>query len=845
MFTLRLFVMGLVALVPSDDSKDLMLVLQNASHVGTHPHVPVLVCDPQQSNCRMSDRNEWAEIVQALNLDVSGKGAGLMLKGEEISLLGPIPGELRVQRGRERHWWHKFIGICPTELLQAADVDWVPAIPEFDPSAGVIDESHLNSPSQKQIAALLPLVGVKGVMMSYHYPALREEHRAYVHSLTFKTKGSGVPMRAVRQAAPDVALIELQIKDPKVRIELRSFAGATRYLELAPRPGGRVVDLLLGNLTPLGGMGAPIQNDSILEHFNLYYRLSEVAPDRPKLPHIGDRRVDANRVARELPSVIRLVSRQRGAAGGVDRPVCTKAEFVRSPGQLVASDRGDLTGTAEMAGAMAAESTAISLPEVYRRLLEWVFPSSNTWYRSKFADGKEWKFTPRDDAVVVVSRTGDGAYGKLVERWPPPLIDVRAGDSHLLVLPLAFRWASSRELWNFVIGPGYSGELGFYPAWEDNYGAVRYLYPDRLRLWFGDQVSEARMRRIIIDERNSTIIEQSTPPEYYTVSVPQGEELFEAIREFLKFTEVEIAEPAEVGLGKLAAVASCVDRRCSAWGAEKVQAPGAWEREARGQGVIVAVVDTGAQLTHPSLAPRIAERGNDDWDFADPRDTVPDDLNGHGTHVAGTALAVAPHSMLMPLRINPVDGDDKQFVDAIRYVTERARTDNRRYVLNMSWTLGSDKDTVHKAIQKAVEAGVVAVAAAGNEPHDLIDPQEYPAVYDEVIAVAATYRDDERTFDSNYGEAVDVSAPGWGIRSAWNDGFSCCADGTSMAAAHVSGVAALVRSRYPWLEVVGVREAIQTGSDDIYGANHPRFKGKLGKGLVNATRALDAAPRPN
>ena len=198
-----------------------------------------------------------------------------------------------------------------------------------------------------------------------------------------------------------------------------------------------------------------------------------------------------------------------------------------------------------------------------------------------------------------------------------------------------------------------------------------------------------------------------------------------------------------------------------------IDAAEAWEITRGRSNVIVAIVDTGADLNHPDLAPNILPRGAEDWDFADMAGPVPDDMDGHGTHVAGTVAAVdsaagvigvAHLCRVMPLRVDLTAGKNQNWADAINYVAGQAvARPDRRYVINCSWKMSGDHAGVHNAIINAVGSNVVVVFAAGNADQDIGAPKFYPAIYPEVIAVAALDQRDQRASFSNYGVAVDVS----------------------------------------------------------------------------------------
>ena len=282
-----------------------------------------------------------------------------------------------------------------------------------------------------------------------------------------------------------------------------------------------------------------------------------------------------------------------------------------------------------------------------------------------------------------------------------------------------------------------------------------------------------------------------------------------------------------------------------------IDAPRAWDIETGKRNVIVAVIDTGCDLDHPDLRANILPRGGEDWDFA-ASDNVPWDSGSHGTHVAGTVAArrnsigvvgVAHNAWVMPLRVNLTSGMNQNRADAINYVTDQAirfrRT--RRYVINCSWRMSGDHAGVRNAIKRAVRNNVVVVFAAGNANNNIDVTPQYPAVYPEVIAVAATDQRDIRATFSNFGKKVDVAAPGVNIYSTVPNNTYGFKNGTSMASPHVAGVAALLWSKNPDLTNAEVRKCIEKTTDNI-DAKNPSFAGKLGTGRLNALRALLHVP---
>jgi subtilisin family serine protease len=254
-----------------------------------------------------------------------------------------------------------------------------------------------------------------------------------------------------------------------------------------------------------------------------------------------------------------------------------------------------------------------------------------------------------------------------------------------------------------------------------------------------------------------------------------------------------------------------------------INAPEAWEVTTGNSAVVVAVIDSGIQWDHPDLNANtwinVAERdggaGVDDdgngyvddlrgWDFF-AGDNNPMDENGHGTHVAGTIGAVSNNSRgvagvawqvrLMPLRfLGPDGGYTSDAIKAIEYAVANGAT-----ISNNSWGGGSYSTALYDAIKKAGLKDHLFVAAAGNDGRNTDATPSYPASYDlaNIVSVAAVDKILARATFSNYGaNSVDLGAPGVDIVSTYPSNTYAYASGTSMAAPHVAGVAALLRGHF-------------------------------------------------
>ncbi|MDI3402272.1 S8 family peptidase [Streptomyces cavernicola] len=210
--------------------------------------------------------------------------------------------------------------------------------------------------------------------------------------------------------------------------------------------------------------------------------------------------------------------------------------------------------------------------------------------------------------------------------------------------------------------------------------------------------------------------------------------------------------------------------------------------DAAGEGVTAYVIDTGVRISHKDFEGR-AEHGFDAVD----NDDSADDGNGHGTHVAGT-IAGASHGVAKKAKIVAVrvlddngSGTTEGVVAGIDWVTENHQGPS---VANMSLGGGAD-EALDEAVRKSIAAGVTYGVAAGNESSDA--GQGSPARVKEAITVASSTNTDEQSDFSNFGEIVDIYAPGSDITSTWNtdDEATNTISGTSMATPHVVGAAAV------------------------------------------------------
>ena len=304
------------------------------------------------------------------------------------------------------------------------------------------------------------------------------------------------------------------------------------------------------------------------------------------------------------------------------------------------------------------------------------------------------------------------------------------------------------------------------------------------------------------------------------------------------------------------------------WNLLLIDMPGAWAIEKGDPEVIIAVVDTGFDYTHDDLASQtwvnageIPDNGIDDdnngyiddvngWDFSElPNsdgngksrngDNDPIDESGHGTHVAGIVGAAVDNDLgisgiawnctLMPIRGAGAAGiRDDRSAAAIVYAV-----DNGARVINMSWGGRERSFVLRDAVDYAYARGVLMIAASGNGSEGA---SIFPAGYRKVISVAATEQHKQKFYQSNFGASIDIGAPGNVILSTHINNRYRPLSGTSMATAHVSGVAALIISKRPSLTHQEVRQILLSTTDPI-----TESPGLVGAGNLNAARALMAS----
>ena len=295
-----------------------------------------------------------------------------------------------------------------------------------------------------------------------------------------------------------------------------------------------------------------------------------------------------------------------------------------------------------------------------------------------------------------------------------------------------------------------------------------------------------------------------------------------------------------------------------------IRAPEAWSVTTGSPGVIIAVVDTGVDYTHPDLSaniwknPRESLNGRDDdgngyvddirgWNFV-LKSNDPMDDNGHGTHCAGTIAAVGNNGIgiagtawnvkIMPLKFLNSQGSGyiSDAISAILYANKMGAS-----IISNSWSGTGYSQSLKDAIDAS---SAVVICAAGNSGANSDNNPQYPAAFtsSNIISIAATDYHDRLASFSNYGvNSVDIAAPGVSIYSTSRAGTYQYMSGTSMAVPHVTGVAALIKSKYSSSSATQVKNILLSNTDPI-----SALSGKIATGgRLNAAKALgQISPTP-
>ncbi len=306
----------------------------------------------------------------------------------------------------------------------------------------------------------------------------------------------------------------------------------------------------------------------------------------------------------------------------------------------------------------------------------------------------------------------------------------------------------------------------------------------------------------------------------------------------------------------------------SQWAYPTVNASDAWAITTGSAEIVVAVIDTGADLSHPDLVGNLWQNPNENpgnstdddgngfvndmvgWDFVQ-WNNQPNDQHGHGTHVAGIIGAVGNNSIgiagaawtvrLIILRVGDQSFSTERIINAIDYATDLRENRGIPVVAtNNSYGATSRNPFLEEAVNRSRQAGIAFVAAAGNNGANMdVSSRIHPAAFgvDNIIGTAATTQNDQLWTSSNFGSFVHLGAPGVGIRSTERGGGYGDRQGTSMATPMVTGTLALMAAANPDLDWQGLKHRLLASVDPL-----PALAGRTATGgRLNMGRAVAMA----
>jgi len=404
------------------------------------------------------------------------------------------------------------------------------------------------------------------------------------------------------------------------------------------------------------------------------------------------------------------------------------------------------------------------------------------------------------------------------------------------------------------VDPSLTSALGLQAAAQ-----ARPAYdPGTVTVKFRDSVGRAR-----IDEVAASLGGKVTYVSEFTrglrvISIPAGRDVGQMVNSYRRRADVQYAEPTYLDYPAMTPNDPMYSQQ---WNFPLIHVPRAWNKVGGGSSsIVVCVLDTGVAFEDYSgflVAPDL-----DGATFVSPKDAVdgdthPNDEVGHGTHVTGTiaqrtnnALGVAGVAFnvsIMPVRsLGPDGGSHPQMSDGVHWAT-----DHGAKIINYS-AGGSDSRTKHNAVIYAYDNGVLFIAAYGNDGAEN-PPTGYPGQYPECLGVGAVDRNKALAYYSNWGDGVDVVAPGGDTSGGEANGIiqntfeASPTDfgyfgwmGTSMATPHVSGLAALIWSQNNFHTRQGVFDRLTSTCEDL---GDPGYDTTFGWGLIQAGHAVPP-PRP-
>lgn len=270
------------------------------------------------------------------------------------------------------------------------------------------------------------------------------------------------------------------------------------------------------------------------------------------------------------------------------------------------------------------------------------------------------------------------------------------------------------------------------------------------------------------------------------------------------------------------------------WHYDMIRAPEAWNTTPGSSQTKIAVLDTGIDSQHNNLRDYVDTDAGESFVGGNT-----DDVQGHGTHVAGTIASygnvsgVMQEATLIPVKVLGDDGSGSTY--GIQQGILHAANEGAD-VINMSLGGGGYDQGMEEAIETATSEGTIVLAASGN---DGMQNVSYPAAYDEAIAVGSVDSNKQRSSFSNYGPELDIMAPGSNIYSTVPGNGYDTLSGTSMATPHAAGVAGLIRATNPDISVNEARNILTGTAQDAGSSN------EYGHGIIDANAAVQEANSGN
>ncbi|MDV2884123.1 S8 family peptidase [Alkalihalophilus pseudofirmus] len=372
--------------------------------------------------------------------------------------------------------------------------------------------------------------------------------------------------------------------------------------------------------------------------------------------------------------------------------------------------------------------------------------------------------------------------------------------------------------------------------------AVQSQQPDKEKLTYVEHQAVIKFKRPqnntawFTDNQDLTVVKQNDP--FYVVK-SETETTEALIQRLRRDYDLAFAEPnyvfTQTGITPQSTVPNDEFFADYQWNLEQIEMSEGWNLSG-GKDVTIAILDTGVDPEHQDLKDKLLTGFNAFDESSDHSDA-----HGHGTHVAGVAAAltnnvtgiagVSWHSKILPVKVLNDNGEGSSYEVAKGIYWA---VDNGADVINMSLGDYYHADVLQDAVRYAYENDVVLIAASGN---DNVEDPMYPAQYEEVLTVAAVDDTRNRAFFSNYGQHIDVAAPGAHIPSLFPNNQYTVMSGTSMASPHVAGLAGLIRAMRPDLNVEQVYDVIRNTARDLGTEGHDAY---YGHGEIDVANALES-----